>query len=85
MSVAGGQQRVREAVAQHVTPSTPATAFVDVVNGRHAATDPRALLDKRRLVWHKDYGWTYDVWVDRPEDYALSGAHGRWACRLLEG
>lgn len=51
--------------------------FVDCVAGKHASTGVQLLLEKRRLIWRKDYGWTWDAWVDDPAQYALSGAHGR--------
>mmetsp|Transcript_8593 Transcript_8593/g.23088 ORF Transcript_8593/g.23088 Transcript_8593/m.23088 type:complete len:105 (+) Transcript_8593:201-515(+) len=52
--------------------------YVDAVAGRHATTDVGLLLDRRGLVWRKDFGWTYDAWVDRNE-YSLSGANGRFS------
>ena len=51
--------------------------FVDAVAGRHAAGTADALLNTRRLQWRKEYGWTYDAWVDNPAQFALAGAHGR--------
>mmetsp|Transcript_10205 Transcript_10205/g.17776 ORF Transcript_10205/g.17776 Transcript_10205/m.17776 type:complete len:148 (+) Transcript_10205:75-518(+) len=47
--------------------------YVDAIRGAHASTSANLLLDQRRLVWRKDYGWTYDAWVDDPWAYAQSG------------
>jgi hypothetical protein len=51
--------------------------FVDAISGQHASPDPHSLLQQRKLTFSKDFGWQYDVWVDDPLKYALSGANSR--------
>ena len=33
--------------------------YIDAVSRRHASTDVGLILEKRALVWRKDFGWTY--------------------------
>lgn len=35
-----------------------AGVFVDAVTGRHVSTNANQILDKRKLAWSKEYGWT---------------------------
>eukprot|EP00882_Tetradesmus_deserticola_P010477 GHRQ01011066.1.p2 GENE.GHRQ01011066.1~~GHRQ01011066.1.p2 ORF type:complete len:109 (+),score=49.97 GHRQ01011066.1:650-976(+) len=64
-------------------PKQPAQAaagvFVDAVTGRHATSDSASLLQRRCLTFDKNYGWTYDVWVDDVGRCALLGAHSRFS------
>ncbi|DBA87647.1 hypothetical protein WJX77_007517 [Trebouxia sp. C0004] len=53
--------------------------LIDVFSGKHKAILPKTLLNKRKLTWHPQYGWIFDVWVDSAYDHALSGPHGRFA------
>jgi hypothetical protein len=55
----------------------PKAVFVDAISGQHISSDPQSLLQQRQLTFSKDYGWQYDVWVDDPLKYALSGANSR--------
>lgn len=57
----------------------PKAVFVDAISGQHVSSDPQSLLQQRQLTFSKDYGWQYDVWVDDPLKYALSGANSRSA------
>uniref|UniRef100_A0A383WBE9 Uncharacterized protein n=1 Tax=Tetradesmus obliquus TaxID=3088 RepID=A0A383WBE9_TETOB len=57
----------------------PSGVFVDAITGRHGAPDPDSLLQRRCLTFDKNYGWTYDVWVDDVGRCALSGAHSRFS------
>lgn len=60
----------------------PKTVFVDCVTGRHEASDPRELLDRRALYYRKEYGWTYDALAD-PKGFSLAGANGRFSLFAL--
>uniref|UniRef100_A0A7S0R507 Uncharacterized protein n=1 Tax=Chlamydomonas leiostraca TaxID=1034604 RepID=A0A7S0R507_9CHLO len=59
--------------------------FVDCVSGKHASTDPQLLCDKRRLMWRPQYGWVYDAWVSKPEEFSLAGANGRFSLPAIAG
>ena len=56
----------------------PEGAWIDAVTGRHSARDSELLLQRRRLMYHKSFGWCYDVWPEKASSYALSGANGRY-------
>lgn len=60
---------------------------VDAIAGRHVASDPQQLLQRRRLVFSRAHGWQYDVWVDDAGKHALAGANSRWVggCRVRAG
>jgi len=68
-------------------PKEPGAVFVDAISGQHVSSDPQSILQQRRLTFSKDYGWQYDVWVEDPLKYALSGANSRFVgclCALAE-
>ena len=61
------------------SPSTSGSgSWIDAVTGRHSASDAASLLGRRRLLFHKSFGWCYDVWPEQASSYALSGANGRY-------
>lgn len=56
--------------------------FVDAISGQHISPDAQSLLQQRKLTCSKDFGWQYDVWIDDPLKYALSGANSRSASHV---
>lgn len=60
-------------------PETQQAVFIDAISGQHVSSDPQSLLKQRQLTFSKDYGWQYDVWIQDPGKYALSGANSRYS------
>ncbi|KAK9812736.1 hypothetical protein WJX72_002865 [[Myrmecia] bisecta] len=84
MPVSTGSEESSHAAAEQLatTQSVEPGVYVDVIAGHHHSSgvqQSERLLAQRRLMRDHRYGVIYNAWVDRPSEYCLSGAYGRFS------
>eukprot|EP00878_Enallax_costatus_P005264 GHUV01005531.1.p1 GENE.GHUV01005531.1~~GHUV01005531.1.p1 ORF type:complete len:122 (+),score=43.11 GHUV01005531.1:285-650(+) len=79
MQPSNPQHNQQQGSGSRSTTPPPEGLFIDAITERHISTDPARLLQRRCLTHSKQYGWTYDVWIDNPARYALTGANSRFS------